>query len=499
MPRRFRLLTTGLFSMRNFFKYQLLFPALWGISITSAHAQLLVNDSSPALPLAIAAVDSLSRTGAVITSFRISNIIIVGNNKTKSYIIERELPFKKGDSINLSQLVEGFEVARQQLMNTRLFNEAVVSLKAFRGYSVDILIEVRERWYIFPLPYLKPVDRNFSEWLKQDLTFDRVNYGFKFNHNNFSGRNDKLRIWLINGYSQQVQFQYEQPYADPRLRHGFKVGFLYAMTRDLNYATVNNEQRFTDTLGGLKRWNVFAEYLYRPGLRTFNTFRLAWSQEEVDNRVFKVNPNYFNHGNNRLTYLELSYRLNFVKVDYIPYPLTGWMGEMSFSKKGFNREMNLWQLSGKYTQSWKILPKTWLGVQTMGLIRFPYSQPFINQRLFGYGDFYLRGLENYVVDGVGGMLLRNTVRRSIYKTQVSTGFRSRAHAVIPFRFYAKAFADFGYAHHPLAIDTRLTNRMMYTAGLGIDMVTIYDFVLRMDYSFNQLGENGLFLHIKTEF
>jgi hypothetical protein len=41
--------------------------------------------------------------------------------------------------------------------------------------------------------------------------------------------------------------------------------------------------------------------------------------------------------------------------------------------------------------------------------------------------------------------------------------------------------------------------MLYTAGLGVDVVTFYDFIIRVDYSFNQLGENGLFLHIKGDF
>lgn len=485
--------------MWNTIKYQLLFLFGFSISMQGTQAQPLLSDSLPTLPLSVAAIDSLSKARAVLTPFLIGNIIIVGNQKTKSYIIERELPFKKGDSVNLSDLVNGFAVARQQLMNTALFNEAVVSLKAFRGYEVDVLIEVRERWYIFPIPYIKPVDRNLAEWLKQDLSLERLNYGFKFNHNNFSGRNDKLRFWLISGYTRQFQFQYEQPYADPSLRHGFKVGYLYSFTREMNYATANNEQRFTDTLGGLKRWNAFAEYLYRPGLRTFNSLRLSWVQEQVDNRLLKANPNYYAHGDTRISYFELSYRLNYVKVDYIPYPLTGWMGEAGFLKKGFNKEMNMWQLGGKYTRSWRVMHKTWFAAQALGMIRFPYNQPYVNQRLFGYGDFYLRGLEKYVVDGVAGGLFRNTLRRGILKIDVPTGFRSRGHAVIPFKFYIKAFADFGYAHNPVNVGNSLPNQFMRTAGFGLDMVTIYDFVLRLDYSFNQLGENGLFLHIKSEF
>ena len=75
-------------------------------------------------------------------------------------------------------------------------------------------IDVKERWYIFPIPYFKPVDRNLSEWVKQGYGFDRVNYGFKLSYYNFTGRNDKLKFWLITGYTKQIQFQYDLPYID---------------------------------------------------------------------------------------------------------------------------------------------------------------------------------------------------------------------------------------------------------------------------------------------
>ena len=106
---------------------------------------------------------------------------------------------------------------------------------------------------------------------------------------------------------------------------------------------------------------------------------------------------------------------------------------------------------------------------------------------------------NYVVDGVVGLLGKQSLRRSIGKLEIPTGFRSRAHTVIPFRFYARAFVDVGYAHHPFDRLNSLTNRLLYTAGIGLDLVSFYDFVLRIDYGVNQLKENGLFLHVKTDF
>ena len=86
-------------------------------------------------------VDSLQTPGAVVnysnnysTPFVVGDITIEGNKRTKPYIIARELPFKTGDSIYLPELVKAFEISRQQLINTSLFNEVIISLKSFRGY-----------------------------------------------------------------------------------------------------------------------------------------------------------------------------------------------------------------------------------------------------------------------------------------------------------------------------------------------------------------------------
>lgn len=430
--------------------------------------------------------------------FIIGEIVISGNNRTKNHIIERELPFKSGDSVQLPQLVAQFEIARQQLINTRLFNEAVVSLKSVHGYLVDISIDLKERWYIFPIPYIKPVDRNLAEWAKQGYGTDRLNYGFKFTHYNVSGRNDKLRLWLITGYTKQIQFQYEQPYADKTLKHGYKLGFSYATNKEINYATINNQQQFTDSLSGYKTWSGHVEYNYRPGLRTFHSLRFGYSRLNVDKEVLKLNPGYYSGGVNKIDLPELTYTLRHYHVDYIPYPLDGWSGEISLSKRGIHSYTEMWQLAGKYNKAMDLRRKWSFNWQLNGVLRVPFDQPFYNSHLFGYNDFYLRGLEKYVVDGVAGILSRQTIRKQLLQFSVPTFISSSTHDRIPFRIFAKAFADVGYSHNKMFPQNSLTNRMLYTAGFGIDVVTFYDFVFRFDYSFNQLGQNGLFLHFKNE-
>ncbi|HUR11324.1 MAG TPA: POTRA domain-containing protein [Flavitalea sp.] len=431
--------------------------------------------------------------------FIIGEIVIQGNKRTKPYIISRELPYKEGDSVILSELLKGFEVARIQLMNTALFNDVVVAVKSFRGYFVDILITVKERWYIFPIPYLKPVDRNISEWAKQGYGMDRLNYGFKFTYYNFTGRNDKLRMWLITGYTRQIQFQYDQPYADQTLKHGYRIGFSYSTNREVNYTTEGNQQTFIDSLSNIRRWHASLEYTYRPGLRTFHGLRLGFTQQVVDSTVVILNPKYFGSGKSRLTYPEIEYTIRYINVDYLPFPLTGWMGELSLMRRGLQKDMDMWQLAGKVTKGWKIASKTYFTWQGHVIVRAPFEQPYINQRMFGYGDLYLRGLEKYVVDGVAAFMTRNTFRRELFRFSIPTYLRSATHDRIPFTIYARTFADIGYSHNPYYTSNSLTNRMLYTGGLGIDVKTFYDFILRFDYSFNQLGQKGLFLHVKNDF
>jgi outer membrane protein assembly factor BamA len=81
--------------------------------------------------------------------FTIRNIVISGNKKTKASIILRELPFKSGETYPLSELVKKFEDARRQLLNLVLFHEVLVAVKSFEENNVDILVAVKERWYLF--------------------------------------------------------------------------------------------------------------------------------------------------------------------------------------------------------------------------------------------------------------------------------------------------------------------------------------------------------------
>ena len=128
-------------------------------------------------------------------------------------------------------------------MNTALFVDVTVSVSSILNNIATVNIDVKERWYLFPLPFFKLVDRNFNQWfVEQKASFDRVNYGLKFFYNNVSGRNDRVSLDLVNGYNQQIAFGYSQPFADKSLTQGFNVNINYSRQREMNYNTINDKQ-----------------------------------------------------------------------------------------------------------------------------------------------------------------------------------------------------------------------------------------------------------------
>lgn len=437
--------------------------------------------------------------------FTIGDIFITGNRKTKAYIITRELPFKPGDTIYLPDLLKSFTPARERIFNTRLFNEVLIYVKEFRGYTVDIEIAVKERWYIFPIPYVRPVDRNFTAWADKNYSLSRLDYGLRYAHYNFTGRNDYLRVWLITGYTRQVELAYDQPYADKLLRHGFGMGFSYAALKELNVFTSSNRQTFinSDSLpysGKFLREQLSfsLRYYFRPALTTRHSIRLSFNKIRIDSAVTVANPYYFNGNRTRIFYPELSYLINYNKIDYVPYPLKGFLLETGFLRRGINADINLWQFTAKTNEAWPVARKMYVVSQNMGMLKLPLDQPFYNQQLLGYNDFYMRGLEKYVVDGSAGILARNSLLRELFNFNVPF-IRGTTHDRIPFRIFAKAYFDWGYIYNKNFPANSLVNRMLYSGGAGIDVVTFYDFVFRFEYSLNQLGEKGFFFHIRNDF
>ncbi|CAL1520809.1 POTRA domain-containing protein [Chitinophaga sp. MM2321] len=432
----------------------------------------------------------------------VRNIIITGNKRTRTSIILREISTVPGDTIYLKNLAETLEERRKQLLNTSLFLNVTANVKGWEGNTADLVFEVWERWYTFAFPVFKLADRNFNQWwVEKRRSLDRINLGVKGSQENLTGRNDALSAALQFGYTQRLALQYDLPYIDKRFRHGLGFLFSYSRNREVNDSTSENKQQFFRKDDFLRQvYTVGLRYSYRKAINTRHQVFLNYNYEKVADSVAIINPNYLGKGRTSVRYMDLIYRVSYIKADSWVYPLKGISIMAEASKRGIPPFDDIDDIRFRLNMAkfWQLRPKTYAALGIRSQVKFSADQPYVNQQALGYGDDYLRGLEYYVVDGTSFAILKSTLRQELLSFKVKLPVVPKKFNTVPVRILAKVFGDAGYAHTKFPGNGFLNNRMLYTGGIGLDIVSFYDTCLRIEYSVNQLGQKGLFLHTSVD-
>lgn len=441
------------------------------------------------------------------TAFTIHDIMITGNNRTKDAVVLRELPFQTEQSYPLNEIVSRFYEARQQLMNTGLFRDVVVSLKSLREQQVTVQVDVEEKWYLYPLPFVKVVDGKFSQWWSEKgKDINQLQYGIRLSQYNATGRNDNLYVYLMNGYTKQVMLEYKNLALDSALKWTAGFSFAHGKNREINYITQNNKQVAVRDPGGYMRsfTETAVDLSYRPAIKTRHTLSVGYHHEKVADTITKLNS-YFSEAASVLSFPTITYSLFYNNADFVPYPTKGFYGEAAVSKLGLSADVNMWQLSLKGNLTFPIGQNDFLNLRSVGMVKLPFKQPYVRQQFLGYNDLFLQGYENFVVDGVAGGYTKISYHHPIINTSIrppqnAVTKKFRLFHPVPLKVYAKAFGNAGYIHNPnFSPGNDLNNRMLYSGGVGLDIVAFADLILKVEWSYNQLGQNGLYLHQRERY
>src|SRR5690606_38365233 len=125
-----------------------------------------------------------------------------GNKKTREHVIIREMGLQPGDSIPISNVSLSLDRIKLNILNTKLFNDATINIRNWDENGLDLYVEVVEKFYIIPIPFIQLADRNLNEWwVDRDKDFKRIQYGATVNWSNFRGRNETLSITASLGFA----------------------------------------------------------------------------------------------------------------------------------------------------------------------------------------------------------------------------------------------------------------------------------------------------------
>jgi outer membrane protein assembly factor BamA len=439
---------------------------------------------------------------------QIQKIIIVGNNLTRNSIILRELKLKRGDVVTETDLERIIKKDQQKLFNLHLFNTATIRPIPIDTNTIDLLVEVDERWYTFPIPRFQLSDRNFNEWWENyDHDWSRVNYGLKLYQYNIWGRNHTLWLTAQFGFQRIFQMRYRIPYIDARQKQGLIVDFDFIEGKNVPDSTVEHKLNYFKSRKILRTTQgVGFTYTYRNNFYVQHRLKYEYRFTNIADTLAKLNPNYLGESRNRQQFDAITYEFASDRRDVIAYPLRGHEFIVSVQQTGLalHKDINKTSASVKFAGFVDLKNNFYLSNLSFFYWSTPDKLPYFNYGSMGYDKIFVRGYEIYVIEGSQFFLNKTTFKKRIFSRnwQLSDGpIEQFTH--FPLAIYLKTFTDVGYVSNYSAYEKRsvndfLTNKFIYGAGFGLDFVTAYDTTIRFEYSFTPL-DHGLFFHLKKEF
>ncbi len=432
----------------------------------------------------------------------IRSIKIKGNLHTKPSIILRELAFRESDRIGRTLFQHMLKAGRENIFNTKLFNFVTIDTVPLGGspLKMDIMIQVVERWYIWPWPFFEISDRNFNSWL-ETMDFNRLTYGIDLTIHNVMGLNETLKFPIHYGFNQKLGFSYQIPYINFKKTVGIDFGAEYNWNHEVIIETVENKPVYYRDPGSYPRQDFYAftDLVLRPTFYAYHTFRVSFNSWMFSDSLIKV-PDYTAGTSNHLQYFSLWYQYKNDHRDFQFYPLKGTYFDIELDQNGlFSPTVNEFYFKSNFRKYFQLYYRWYFASGLTGKLTLTPQPPYFMLKGLGYGRDFVRGYEYYVIDGKDFILWKNNFKFALIPQHefnidfVHTPKFSR----VPFALYLNVFYDMGYVYSevsPYNQSNTLKNSLLVGYGVGLDLTTYYDVVIRLEASMNAQGMPGFYLH-----
>ncbi len=421
---------------------------------------------------------SLSAGPMVSLPARIDTLIIVGNEKTKSYIISREIPFTFPDTLDKKD----FQLIQNRLQNLYLFNRVELLLSPFGGQNA-LIVMVTESWYFFPAPILFINERDWS----------KISYGMQVSHYNFRGRNEKLSFggWL--GYNPSYYLNYFNPWVGRKSR--IILGFSLSRNQVANKIFDFKERRssFGFTIGRKHTLNLQTQF-------SFSIQNVILPSEYRD---------YSYSGNGRDWVPTFTYELIWDRRDLFEYPKKGFYLRYQIRRVGLTKkEPRFWRFETDNRIYLPVYKQTTLGFRNL-LILNKGELPIYDRVFLGYSE-RIRGYFDKVFPAPETFREYNSAKLSLssvefrfpilpvkYFSWDSAPLFSSLYRNLKFGISGGIFFDSGIVWQDKSQFALPNFYSGYGAGLHFHLPYVY--VLRLEYAWNDKGQGQYIVDMGVSF
>lgn len=428
----------------------------------------------------------------------LDSVHFYGRFKTKKAVLLREIePYNPGYIIE--DTAELRKKVYEQLKSLELFNRIQIEWETKDGRNL-LKVGLWENFPIFPEGNLEFADRNSTVWIR-DYNWDlrRINIGLGANHRNLFGKRQELGIFAQNGFTPKMRLSYRNPYLDKKKKHGWEMHFSWSKNNEIPIKTEKNKQVFyRESKSIYEEVRLELNYFYRPKFSIEFQAGLTVLKESYSDKIWENEPKFIPHYQSNYWTLKIPLEFRYNKVDYWNYPLEGWRLMLNsnlyipLSQQGF-----WWPLAFQLDYYVPVKNKVYLSYVFRAQWSILQDENYNYQKNLGYGFHYIRGFEPYVIDGRGFSLARQNVKYKILDWKYPLNWKF--FETIPLQVFLKGFTDIGfYVGEKDMNNDKFKNAFLGSAGIGIDILTLYGLKFRFEYSINSIGDLGINFHRSGE-
>ncbi len=408
----------------------------------------------------------------------IDSITITGAKVTEEFVILRELNFSVGDSVNKKSL----DYNRARVMSLRLFFSVRFNLLNVDGRNV-LNINVKEGWYIFPIPFFNVQSNDIS----------RSKYGVILNWRNFRGRNESIRAFFSLGYNPS----YGLFYSNPVLISNTEISFIAGIAKQ----TLNNKSQIAETIAGAdfdyKVFNVYAGLGFRLNPYNIISFRLGY--DYVKSPIAQNGITASGSDFDKVPSLTLSFKHD--TRDLKQFPEEGLFASAFITHKGFGSQNISYFVTGldfreyrkifidNLTTKWRIAYRKIFGD----------NKPFYDDPYLGFREF-IRGHKNDEREGnnslIGSLELSYPLVKEFgLNLKLPLLPQSLTSYLISIRL--SVFGDTGVTYDNG--EKIMISKFDSGYGIGLTILFLPYNAFRFEYAFNEFGKGEFLFGTKFSF